>query len=93
MRGHRASGEERSAHPVVSEVVRLPPERQSKKVKVKTYKFNLRSERGLVSLFLTHESEKDMAQFSSFLLFLSKYDVSSLICSHLILLVCKDVDK
>ena len=44
VRGHCASSEERSTHPVVREVVRLPPERQSKKVKVKTYKFNLRSE-------------------------------------------------
>ena len=44
VRGHRASSEERSAHPVVSEVVRLPPERQSKKVKVKMYRFSLWSE-------------------------------------------------
>ena len=50
VRGHCASSEERSTHPVVREVVRLPPERQSKKVKMKTDKFNLRSERGLVSL-------------------------------------------
>ena len=50
VRGHCASGEERSAHPVVREVVRLPPERQSKKVKMKTDKFNLRSERGLIGI-------------------------------------------